>query len=86
LAVLLLIAGAYWVFIRNLGRGVSTVAHLALIGYLAVAVLLAILGNPFEDKGLSFGLILVLALALKEAQPNAGAAGPIGRSIGGKRR
>jgi hypothetical protein len=69
LAAVLLLVGKYWSFTRILARRREpTVAQLALVGYLAVVASSAILNNPLEDKGLSFGLILVLALVLGEAK------------------
>jgi hypothetical protein len=71
LAAALLVVAKYWSFMKILARRrVPTVAHLALAGYLAVAVGLTTLVSPLEDKGLSFGLILALALVLREAQPD----------------
>jgi hypothetical protein len=68
-AAALLVVANYWFFIRSLGlRGPPTVAGLALAGYLAVTAVLAVLENPLEDKGLSFGLILLLALVFREAK------------------
>jgi hypothetical protein len=46
-------------------RGHPTVPHLALVAYLATAAAFAVLVSPFEDKGLSFGL-LILAVVLAE--------------------
>jgi hypothetical protein len=70
LVAAILVVGKYWSFTRALGRRAKpTVAQLALVGYLAVAAGLAILNNPLEDKGLSFGMILILALVLGEAEP-----------------
>ena len=67
-AAALLVVANYWSFIKSLGRrGPPTVAGLALVGYLAVTALLAVLENPLEDKGLSFGLMLLLALVFREA-------------------
>jgi O-antigen ligase len=69
LAAALILLATYWSFIRALARRRQpTVAQLALVGYLAVVAVLTVLANPLEDKGLSFGLILVLALVLKEAE------------------
>jgi hypothetical protein len=68
LATALILVATYWSFIRTLARrGEATVAQLALIGYFAVVAILTLLTNPLEDKGLSFGLILLLALVLREA-------------------
>jgi len=74
LLVVLFVMATFFVFGRRLMRGrPPTVANLALLGYLAVVAALAVLAPPFEDKGLSFGLILTLALALGEASPPAAA-------------
>jgi hypothetical protein len=43
------------------------VGQLALVGYFAVVAVLTLLSNPLEDKGLSLGLILLLAIVLREA-------------------
>jgi hypothetical protein len=65
LLVLLFVVAKFFVFTRRLGRGrAPTVAYLALVGYLTVVAALGLLAPPFEDKGLSFGLILILALVL----------------------
>lgn len=78
LATVLLVVGKYWSFTRVLARRrrEPTVAQLALVGYLAVVASSAILNNPLEDKGLSFGLILVLALVLGEAKVEASRGAP----------
>jgi hypothetical protein len=69
LAAVLLVVGKYWSFIRILAcRREPTVAQLALVGYLALVAGSAILTDPLEDTGLSFGLILILALVLGEAK------------------
>jgi O-antigen ligase len=47
--------------------GRRTIAQYALIGYGAVVACLSLLLNSFEDKGLSIGLALLLALAVREA-------------------
>jgi hypothetical protein len=47
--------------------GRRTVVQYALIGYGAVIATFSILLNTFEDKGLSIGLMLLLALAAREA-------------------
>jgi hypothetical protein len=47
-------------------RGHPAVPQLALVAYLATAAAFAVLVSPFEDKGLSFGLILILAVVLAE--------------------
>ncbi len=75
LLVLLFLVASFFAFARRLGRGRPvTVAYLTLLGYLAVVAALGFLSPPFEDKGLSFGLILVLALALAEASRRPAAA------------
>jgi O-antigen ligase len=69
LAVAFLVIANYWSFTRSLARrGEPRVAQLALVGYLAVVAVLAVLADPLEDKGLSLGLILLLALVLREAE------------------
>jgi O-antigen ligase len=68
LATALILVVTYWSFIRTLARRAEpTVAQLALVGYFAVVAVLTLLTNSLEDKGLSFGLILLLALVLGEA-------------------
>jgi O-antigen ligase len=68
LLILLFLVAMYFTFARRLGRGrPPTVAYLTLLGYLLLVAALGLLGPPFEDKGLSFGLLLILALALAEA-------------------
>jgi hypothetical protein len=47
-------------------RGHPTVPQLPLVAYLATAAAFAVLVSPFEDKGLSLGLILILAVVLAE--------------------
>lgn len=65
LFVLAIIIATYWSFAKALvRRNGPTVEYLALVGYLAVAVAVTIGYSPFEDKGFSFGLVLILALAL----------------------
>jgi hypothetical protein len=68
LVALPIIFAKYFSFVLALARRREpSVAQLALRAYLAVVVALAIFKPPFEDKGLSLGLILLLALALREA-------------------
>jgi O-antigen ligase len=65
--VLLFLVAKFFVFARGLGRDrPPTVAYLTLLGYLLVVAVLGFAAPPFEDKGLSFGLLLILALALAE--------------------
>jgi hypothetical protein len=45
----------------------SSLPHGALLGYLALAGAWLLLLSPFEDKGFSFGLTLLVALALPAA-------------------
>jgi len=67
LAVLAFLLTRYWTFVRGLIRATGpTVAHLALLGYLVTALGTAFGVSPLEDKGLSFGLMLMLALALAD--------------------
>jgi O-Antigen ligase len=74
LAVLAFALAKYWSFLMRLRRVVEVgIGQLALTGYLAVVVAITPFGMPFDDKGLSFGLILVLALALQEARAKLGA-------------
>jgi O-antigen ligase len=68
IAVLFLIlgyVGSLRAFRRRTGR--STIVQLALIGFGAVAVASALLQNPYEDKGLAIALMLLLAVAAREA-------------------
>lgn len=74
LLVLLLRVAGFLAFARRLGRGgPPTVAYLTLLGFLAAVAALAFLAPPFEDKGLSFELILILALSLAETSRPAAA-------------
>jgi O-Antigen ligase len=74
LLVLVFLVATFFAFERRLGRGrPPTVADLTLIGFLAAVAALGFLAPPFEDKGLSFGLILILALALAETSRPAAA-------------
>jgi O-antigen ligase len=47
--------------------GRATIAQLALIGYGAVVAGWSLLQNPYEDKGFAIGLMLLLAVAAREA-------------------
>jgi hypothetical protein len=49
--------------VRRQMRQHGSVPHGALLGYLAVAGAWLLILSPFEDKGFSFGLALLLALA-----------------------
>jgi O-antigen ligase len=64
-----LIVASFVSVLRRLRRrtGQRTTAQLALVGFSAVVVAWSVLQVPFEDKGLSTGLVLLLALALGEA-------------------
>lgn len=74
LLVLVFLITRFFSFARRLGRArPPTVAYLALLGYLAVVAALVVTAPPFEDKGLSFGLVFILALALAEARRPAAA-------------
>jgi hypothetical protein len=74
LLVLLFLVAGFLAFARRLGRGhPPTVAYLTLLGFLPAVAVLGFLAPPFEDKGLSFGLILILALALAETSRPAAA-------------
>jgi hypothetical protein len=64
LALLAFVANRFWSFLRMMGRVSPGIAYLALTGYVGVVVALSVFTPPFEDKGFSYGLILVLALAL----------------------
>ena len=66
LIVLAFVVARFWRFVRRLTRNVAEplVTNLALTGYLGVVVASATLAPPFEDKGLSFALILLVALSL----------------------
>jgi O-antigen ligase len=70
---LLPVAVFIWAYASFMGRirrrtGGRTVAQLALIGYAAVIAAWAVLDVPFEDKGLSSGLLLLFALGASEAE------------------
>jgi O-antigen ligase len=47
--------------------GTRTIPQLALIGFGAIVVAWSVLHNPYEDKGFAIGLMLLLALAAREA-------------------
>jgi hypothetical protein len=69
IAAILFVIHRYWIFLRRLRRPeLPGVASLALFGYIAVVFLTALILAVFEDKGTSFGLILLLALALQDAE------------------
>ena len=79
-AVGFLVAG----FVGSLRRirrrtGLRSVTQYALIGYVAVFASMSFLVNTFEDKGLSIGLALLLALAVREASNQPDAQGESGR-------
>jgi O-antigen ligase len=61
-----------WAVARTLSllrrrTGERTIAQLAIIGYAGAFVAWWALGVPFDDKGLTIGFLLLLALALSEA-------------------
>jgi hypothetical protein len=60
--------------IRRRAGGRTTV-QLALIGFAAVVAGYGVLQVPFEDKGLSVGLLLLLAVATRDASDRAAGAG-----------
>lgn len=67
LLILVYVVWKYWSFVRSLIRLQGpTIASLALIAYMAIIAGTALGVSPLEDKGLSFGLMLMLALALGE--------------------
>ena len=67
LLVLAFVVAKYISFVRRMRRGRDpTIPQLALIGYLMFVVVITPLVMPLDDKGLSFGLILLVALALQE--------------------
>jgi O-antigen ligase len=63
------LVGGYIGVLRRLRArtGRRTVAQYALIGYGATIVAWSVLVNSLEDKGLSIGLVVLLALAAREA-------------------
>lgn len=63
------LAAGYVATVRRLSArtGARTVSQLALVGYGAVIVGWSLLQNPYEDKGFAIGLILLLAVASREA-------------------
>jgi hypothetical protein len=66
-----LLAAAYIVTIGRLRRASDT-TRAAVVAFLVVWVLTLPLGFPLEEKGFSFGLIFLLALALssmRRAEP-----------------
>jgi len=71
IAIFIALAVGFSVFLRNLGRRAGpTVPRAALLGFAAVTLLSLPLGSPFEDKGFSFGLVLLVALGLAELRVN----------------
>ncbi|MGH3134085.1 MAG: O-antigen ligase family protein [Gaiellaceae bacterium] len=65
----LLVAGFVSMLRRLRARTVKpTVIQLALVGYGAIVVGWSLLQNPYDDKGLAIGLILLLAVATREAE------------------
>lgn len=70
--------------VRALRRrtGEQTIAQLALVGFGAVVAAWSLLYNPFEDKGLAIGLMLLLALAAREASDAAHEARSQGKVAG----
>jgi hypothetical protein len=72
LLVLAFVIVKYVSFVRLIRRGRDpTVVQLALIGYLVFVAVISPLVMPLDDKGLSFGLILLVALALQELNGHA---------------
>jgi O-antigen ligase len=70
LAVVAFLISCWVAFLRSLcSFNHPRTETLALIGLAAVAVPGALLATPFEDKGFTLGLILVLALALRTYRP-----------------
>lgn len=69
LVPLLVFAGAFISFLRRVRwrTGETTAAQLGLIGFGGVILAWWSLGVPFADKGLSSGLLLLYALAAREA-------------------
>ena len=71
---LAVLAWAVWRTLALLRRrtGERTIGQLAIIGYAGAFVAWWALGVPFDDKGLTSGFLLLLALALSEAsgEPN----------------
>jgi O-antigen ligase len=78
LAILVFIIRQYWLFMRGLIRGrEATAGYLGLVGYLAIVVLSAIALSPFENKGFSFGLMLLLALVLSDVHQGRSSGEPL---------
>jgi O-antigen ligase len=69
LAVVLFVV-SFVSLLRRLGRrtGGRTIGQLGLIGFGAVILAYSVLQVPFEDKGLAAGLMLLLAVAVREAR------------------
>jgi O-antigen ligase len=68
LAILVLLIFEYGGFLRKaLGLNHPRTETLALVGYLALTILNSFLTNPFEDKGWTLGLVVLLALAFRTA-------------------
>jgi hypothetical protein len=65
--------GAVILWFATFLRSITSFNHprtetLALAGYAGVAVVASLLAPPFEDKGFSLGLILILALVLRTSR------------------
>jgi hypothetical protein len=69
LLVAVLLVGGFVSVVRRLRRrtGGRTTMQLALVGFGAIVLAFSVAVVPFEDKGLSAGLILLLSLAAREA-------------------
>jgi O-antigen ligase len=69
LASTLVFVAAFAATLRRFNRrtGEATVAQLALIGFAAVVAGWSLLQNPYEDKGFSIALIVLLAVASRAA-------------------
>jgi hypothetical protein len=65
---LLALVGAFFAVLRQISRanGGPTVASLALLGYGGIVAAYAVLQVALEDKGFAVGLILLMAIALRD--------------------
>ena len=73
---LVILARAWWIFVRQQRRARGpTLAGLALAGWGAILIALLWSGAAVEDKGFSFALMLLLALAFVELEEPEGGAG-----------
>jgi O-antigen ligase len=72
LGALVSVVVGYASFFASLGRTArASLAHLALSGFAAIVLIFTVLVSPFEDKGFSLALVILVALALREMRDRA---------------